>query len=503
MLGESKTDWEYIRQVIKDPAAFIKRVQSFDVTTMSEAALKKVRDKYFKKSDFQPEFVSGKSVPAGKLCAWALALSSYQSVNKNIIPKKEKAAEMDKMLKEQMGILNKKLEELRIVKENVQALIDNSNRLKAEKDELEFTMNRDQARMGRAEKLVVLLADEAVRWKETVEILDEEINQLVGNVFLSCGCISYFGAFTGVYRKEMTAKWSEQCREMQIPCSETFSLPKVMGDPVVIRGWCIDGLPTDNTSAENGILTTKAERWGLCIDPQMQANKWIKNMHKQDKMVLLKFGKSTFLREVSAAVNNGCPVLVEDVLEHVDPGLDPILMHSEFMGDGGIKQIKLGESTQDYDDGFKLYMTTKMPNPHYPPEICIKVTLINFTVTFEGLQEQLLGDVVVKERPEVEKQRDQIVIQMAADKKTLQDIEKKILKMLSESTEEQILDEDTLIDTLEESNVTSKEINERIAESTVVEKSINETRAGYTTVAVRGSIIYFVISDMANINDMY
>ena len=99
-------------------------------------------------------------------------------------------------------------------------------------------------------------------------------------------------------------------------------------------------------------------------------------------------------------------------------------------------------------------MTTKMPNPHYPPEISIKVTLINFTVTFEGLEEQLLGDVVVKEKPEVEAQRDKIVIQMAADKKTLQDIEKKILKMLSESTEEQILDEDTLIDTLEESNVT-------------------------------------------------
>jgi len=92
---------------------------------------------------------------------------------------------------------------------------------------------------------------------------------------------------------------------------------------------------------------------------------------------------------------------------------------------------------------------------------------------------------------------------MAADKKTLQDIEKKILKMLSESTEEQILDEDTLIDTLEESNVTSKEINERIAESSIVEVSINETRAGYTTVAIRGSILYFVIADMSRINDMY
>jgi len=50
-------------------------------------------------------------------------------------------------------------------------------------------------------------------------------------------------------------------------------------------------------------------------------------------------------------------------------------------------QIRLGESLADYDLNFRLYMTTKLPNPHYAPEVCIKVTLINFTVTFEGLEE--------------------------------------------------------------------------------------------------------------------
>lgn len=92
---------------------------------------------------------------------------------------------------------------------------------------------------------------------------------------------------------------------------------------------------------------------------------------------------------------------------------------------------------------------------------------------------------------------------MAADKKTLKDIENTILKMLNESTEEQILDEDTLINQLEESNITSTEINERIAESSIVEVSINETRLSYKSVAIRGSILFFVISDMARINDMY
>ena len=72
-------------------------------------------------------------------------------------------------------------------------------------------------------------------------------------------------------------------------------------------------------------------------------------------------------------------------------------------------------------------MTTKMANPEYKPEVCIKVTLINFTVTFQGLEEQLLGDVVVSEKPEVEQQRDRIVVQMAKDSATLKRIEATIL----------------------------------------------------------------------------
>ena len=97
-------------------------------------------------------------------------------------------------------------------------------------------------------------------------------------------------------------------------------------------------------------------------------------------------------------------------------------------------KIKLDkEEPYPYGETFKLFMTTKMPNPHYPPEVCIKVTLINFTVTSSGLEEQLLGDVVVKEKPEVEATRQEIVVSMDRDKKTLKQIEDKILTLLREN----------------------------------------------------------------------
>jgi dynein heavy chain len=128
-------------------------------------------------------------------------------------------------------------------------------------------MDRSSKRMARAEKLVVLLADEGVRWAETVKTIQGEIERLVGNVFISCACISYFGAFTGQYREKLVEKWVEGCIEREIPTSDDFSLVTTMGDPVVLRNWGIAGLPSDQVSSENGILTMQAERYALCIDP--------------------------------------------------------------------------------------------------------------------------------------------------------------------------------------------------------------------------------------------
>ena len=92
---------------------------------------------------------------------------------------------------------------------------------------------------------------------------------------------------------------------------------------------------------------------------------------------------------------------------------------------------------------------------------------------------------------------------MAADSKTLMDLENNILTLLSESTVLQILDTDDLINVLEDSKKTSSEINERMEEAKVVEVDINETRMKYNKVAIRGSILYFVIADLAFINPMY
>lgn len=102
---------------------------------------------------------------------------------------------------------------------------------------------------------------------------------------------------------------------------------------------------------------------------------------------MIKLTDSTFLRTLENAIRIGQPVLLEEIEETLDPALEPILLKQTFVT-GGRTLIRLGDSDIDYDKNFRFYMTTKMSNPHYLPEICIKVTIINFTVTLSGLEDQ-------------------------------------------------------------------------------------------------------------------
>ena len=81
--------------------------------------------------------------------------------------------------------------------------------------------------------------------------------------------------------------------------------------------------------------------------------------------------------------------------------------------------IHLGDTDVEYHSGFQLYMTTPLANPHYLPETCIKVTLVNFTVTGPGLEEQLLAELVRKERPDLQASKDRLLLSISNDKRQL------------------------------------------------------------------------------------
>jgi len=168
----------------------------------------------------------------------------------------------------------------------------------------------------------------------------------------------------------------------------------------------------------------------------------------------------------------------------------------------GAKTIVLGDKEVDWDDNFTMYLCTKLPNPHYGPEVSGKTMIINYSVTQQGLQEQLLNVTVKHERPDLEEERERLVKDMSESKTLLKQLEDTLLRELA-TAQGNILDNAALIETLENTKKKAVEIAENLeaAQKTAVE--LETTRVKYAPVAKRGSILFFVMSGLSVINTMY
>jgi dynein heavy chain, axonemal len=499
LLGKPET-WDEGKKLMNNPADFLSKLKLYPKDSIKERLLTKLK-KYTQDARFDPKSIAKKSKAAMSLCMWARAIDNYAGVMKVIRPKQAALAEAEAELGVAQETLRGKQAALQKVRDEIHRLQSNYQASQRTLEDLTKQKETIEVQLGRAEKLVVGLADEAQRWRETVKVLEVDLVNLVGNILLAAGYISYVGPFTAQYRASLLKRWMEFARAKRLPFSDDFAIARILGDPVLIREWNIQGLPADDLSIENGIICTQAKRWPLLIDPQSQGNRWIKSREKDNNLQTIKLSNPKFLGVVELAIRYGQPVLLENVGEVLDPSLEPVLQKN-VVKRAGAWEIRLGDGPVPYSWDFSFLVTTKLPNPHYLPEICIKVTVINFTVTPDGLEDQLLVDVVAHERPELEQQKDQLVVQLSDFKRQLQDIEAKILKLVSEASED-ILDDEELIITLDQSKQTSIAINERVAEAEKTAEMINENRENYRPVARRGSVLYFVIADLALIDPMY
>uniref|UniRef100_A0A672VCY4 Dynein axonemal heavy chain 12 n=1 Tax=Strigops habroptila TaxID=2489341 RepID=A0A672VCY4_STRHB len=480
---------------------FLKDLKEYDKDHIPAAIMQKIRTEYLTNPEFDPQKVAKASSAAEGLCKWITAMEMYDRVAKVVAPKKARLKEAQQSLGETLALLNQKREELAEVERDLAALEQTFTEKTEEKARLEFQVDLCAKKLERAEKLIGGLGGEKSRWNNAANDLQDVYDNLTGDVLISAGVIAYLGAFTAGFRQECTRDWSKLCKVRNIPCSETFSLSKTLGDPIKIRAWNIAGLPTDAFSVDNGVIVDNSRRWPLMIDPQGQANKWIKNFEKENRLNVIKVTDTDYMRTVENCIQFGNPLLLENVGGELDPSLDPVLLKQTFK-QGGMEFISLGEAVIEYSSDFKFFITTKLRNPHYLPEISTKVSLLNFMITPEGLEDQLLGIVVAKERRELEEERNALIVQSAANKKHLKEIERKILETL-QSSEGNILEDESAIQVLDSAKVMANEITKKQQVAEKTELKLAESREGYRPVAKHSSVLFFSIADLANIDPMY
>jgi dynein heavy chain len=497
LFGE-KPEWNEAKKLMGQ-MDFLDQLAKYDKDNIPPKIVKKCK-KYYDDPRFTPEGVKSQSSAAMCLCMWVRAMITYDKVAKGIEPKKIQLAEAEKSLAAVMGELNTKKAALQEVLDRVAGLQKLLKETQEKSAALEAQAKVSVKQLERAGQLIGGLGGEKIRWQQSALDLNNSLGALTGDMCLAAGCLAYLGPFTSQFRSRIVTSWLATCKELGLPCSQ-FNLLKGLADPVAVRQWQIDGLPADDFSSENGLMATRGRRWPLMIDPQGQANRWIRNTYGDLNLQIIKLTEKDFLRTLENGIRYGAPVLLENVEEELDPSLEPVLGKQTFKKGGQIL-LRLGDSDVPYSDEFRFMITTKLANPHYMPEICIKVTVINFTVTMKGLEDQLLVDVIKNERPDLEEKKDALVVSISNDQAQLLEIEEQILSMLAAASGD-ILDDEDLINALAMSKKTSTAIKQRLEEAEKTTEMINETREGYRVVATRGSVIYFVVANLALVDPMY
>eukprot|EP00767_Chilomastix_cuspidata_P003863 gnl/Chilomastix_cuspidata/3994.p1 GENE.gnl/Chilomastix_cuspidata/3994~~gnl/Chilomastix_cuspidata/3994.p1 ORF type:complete len:4491 (+),score=293.00 gnl/Chilomastix_cuspidata/3994:101-13474(+) len=502
ILKEVKPTWDEAMRLLSD-IHFLESLAKYDRDNISPKILRQLR-KYISNPKFVPKEVEKVSKAAKSLCMWVTAMDLYAKVNSQVLPKKQRLAEAEAVLTEQEANLKEKQDALSVVEARLESLQQEYDKSFKEKADLQRKIADTKVKLVRANKLVNGLASERKNWAKAKDDLTFAASTLIGDVLLASGYVAYLGPFTQAYRIELLKDWTTLCERNNVPSStsrSTFNLESIIGQPIQTREWNGQGLPSDQLSIDNALIVSKSRRWPLIIDPQSQASRWIQNKERSHGLRIIKITEPNYLRSLENCLRIGVPVLIDNVGEELDPSLDPVLAKDIYKSQGRLL-IRLGDQEVDYNPEFRLYICTKLTNPHFSPELSIKTTIVNFAVSPEGLEEQLLAAVVRNERPDLEQRKDDLVLQLASDRDLLEDIQNQILDLLAKSSGN-ILDDETLIETLDKSKETQENINSRVVAGEKTAQEINSTREHYRPIATRGQVLYFTIVDLALIDSMY
>lgn len=500
LLGHKIDGWRTVQGIIRRDD-FIQRIVNFDTTNhMTKGLREAIKKEFLSRPSFNFETVQRASKACGPLVKWVLAQVRFSEILDKVEPLRnevqslEMQAETTKKQAAQIITIVAELEsKIAKYKDEYALLISETQAIKSE-------MERVQSKVDRSMKLLRSLSSEKERWEAGSRTFDAEMSTIVGDVLQSAAFLAYGGFFDQHYREVMWQDWSSHLLEASIKFKQELSFTEYLSTADDRLSWQSKSLPADNLTTENAIMLKRFSRYPLIIDPTGQATTFLLNEYRERKITVTSFLDEAFLKVLESALRFGNPLLIQDV-EHLDPILNAVL-NKEIRRTGGRVLIRIGNQDIDFSPAFTMFLSTRDPSVEFSPDICSRVTFVNFTMTRSSLQSQSLDQVLKVERPDTERKRTDLMKAQGEFRLRLRTLEKLLLQALNESTGN-ILDDDKVISTLETLKKEAAEITHKVEETDIVMREVEQVTAEYLPLAQACSSVFFILEQLNIVNHFY
>ncbi|XP_050499617.1 dynein heavy chain, cytoplasmic isoform X4 [Diabrotica virgifera virgifera] len=500
LLGENASDWKSIRAVIMRDNFINTVVNNFNTEDISDDVREKMKNRYLSNPDYNIDKIYHASNACGPLVKWACAQVQYADMLKKVEPLREEL----KSLEQQAETNQKRGEDVKALisqlEQSIAAYKEEYAQLIAQAQAIKTDLENVQAKVDRSIALLKSLVIERERWEASSETFRSQMSTIIGDVLLSAAFIAYGGYFDQHYRQNLFSTWCQHLTQASIQYRADIARTEYLSNPDERLRWQANALPTDDLCTENAIMLKRFNRYPLIIDPSGQATEFIMNEFKDKKITKTSFLDDSFRKNLESALRFGNPLLVQDV-ENYDAILNPVL-NRELRRTGGRVLITLGDQDIDLSPSFVIFLSTRDPTVEFPPDICSRVTFVNFTVTRSSLQSQCLNQVLKAERPDIDAKRSDLLKLQGEFHLRLRQLEKSLLQALNDA-KGKILDDDSVITTLETLKQEAAEIGQKVEETDKVISEIETVSQQYLPLSQACSNTYFTMDSLNQVHFLY
>ena len=494
-----KCDWAETKNAImkEDFIATIKNAKAEDlgekVTNIIKKEIKDPNNKW------DIDRIKGAFKEVGLLAEWIQSTVECAEINNQMEPMKKEIAELNKKKDAVVNEFNQILKAKEEIEKSIEQLKVNYEESVVESNNIKKSMEEVKSKVERSEKLLVNLSGEKDRWGKQMDEFKGHINNLLGDTFLSSSFLAYIGFYDAFYRKFLKDKSRQIVKQNEILSSNDLDEVEWLTKANDKVNWQNCKLPNDNICLENATILQRFNRYPLIIDPAGQATEFIKTFYASKKLNTTSFTDTNFLKVLESALRFGYPILVQDV-EKIDPIMNSLL-NKEIHKQSGRNLIRIGDQEIDFSLTFNMFMVTRDSSCNFTPDLCSRVTFLNFTITPSSLQNQILDIILKNERPEVNKAKEDLVKAQREFKLQLRQLEEDLLTALN--SEGNLLENNEVMTRLEDIKKKSNDISQEVAKSEDVMKELQSTMNEYAPLANKSSRIYFALDTLEAIHYLY